>query len=94
MIKFDKVQENIKPFMEYACMVCMAGLRMGNGAYKGCAMRNIQKAYCPWQERVYNKLMEENNKDDIFSNWLKIANVQLENEKTIKDWYFNLEGLK
>lgn len=92
-MKFSDVSNEIKPYMEYACIVCMAGQRLGNNKYEGCSCRNIAQEYCPWQEEVYIRLTEQSKSEDIFSNWLKIANLQLEKE-TEKKRYINLEGLK
>lgn len=45
-IKFDDLQEEYKPLVEFACMVCQARHRSSNYKYSGCALRNVRKEYC------------------------------------------------
>ena len=101
-MRISTLNDNIKAYVEYACMVCMADKRMTDARYKGCAMRKIGEV-CPWQEEVLHKIMgdDNNHKGDIFSNWAEIPIVKetfkksADNGLTMQEpRYINLEGLK
>lgn len=71
-MKFENTAPELKPYCEFACMVCMMSLKATNPKYIGCASRNIGKEYCFYLERALEAVKGDPQKLVNLSNIIKI----------------------
>ncbi len=51
-MKLSDLTGKEKELAEFACLVCMGQRKQYTLNYKGCAVRNIGKEYCPVIEKI------------------------------------------
>ena len=71
-MKFDNTSPELKPYCEFACLVCMMTIKSMSPNYIGCASRNIGKEYCIYLEEAIDTVKGDRKKLLNLSNIIKI----------------------